>query len=994
METVTTNLAGKTRLATLRGRKYIVAPMTMLVPGVLNGSKGPLLYPEEEVRNNHEAWNNMPIVVYHPTSDGRPVSARSPEILDSSGVGMVLKSRIDNGRLKAEGWFDVEACRQVDPRVLSSLERGEPLELSTGLFTENKPAPLGAAHNGRAYTYIARRYQPDHLAVLPDQTGACSLRDGCGVLVNSTRTENGMSLGRVISRLGSLVAFVFSRPEKRDLRLMQELLVNSVAGAIIENYSPSQARDSHGRWSGGSAGGGVGKISKQIHSAKKFGDLGSYIQSKLSYHSEMASAHGEAAAKQSDNQELRKLHKTAEQEHRNAAVKYARANAAHRDNKRMIAAENVRDADEFSSTVTSFENKHGLKVSKQTNNLTAEILFNYNPSQPRDNRGRWSPGGSASSSAKAGAEHHKKMAASHALAMAAANERDDEELASAHEQAMNDHKRAATEFSAAHRNLEKGREALGKLKYEKAQSAAEFSKKSAEAAAISQKESDEVFVKKTLPMSQPPVQKSSVLPKNAQGQFVVPADVAAHGAKLASEYHYTSQQVEAISDKVIDLQVSKKKKDKVLLQEAKAKENEINAKFRAQQAELAAFKETHGIDAVDAYEAHHGRVWPHYKVVSSMSHQRQTPNAVKAPPTTNSLAAQIIANYSPSQPRDSRGRWSSGGGSGGGSGKGSSSGAGGSSGGSQKDRVDHHQDKADAHYEAAHDENASEEERDAHMQAYQAHRTAAKAYSRGEAGAQGHADAAAQASDQANKATGEAPPSKYTKRVGDVNVTHDEDAGTLHLAPATPEAVAPLGIGDHAKSGFSSAPPKQPADTSVGSSTFKPPEVAAMSAGAQMQHHFAQQKKHGAEAVSALEAGDKMLAEKHKAAAMAHGDEVQRLSKVAQKERIEKLHAEALTKAEGNLKRAKARMKNATSHSEMAKAMNDVSRHEAHIRDADKRLEQTLVSRGLAGVSATKAQKETAGAFSDFLSGKTSAAGLSGTVRQILDKFKQQGDSE
>jgi hypothetical protein len=36
---------------------------------------------------------------------------------------------------------------------------------------------------------VARNYRPDHLAVLPDQRGACSLTDGCGVMVNTKHME-------------------------------------------------------------------------------------------------------------------------------------------------------------------------------------------------------------------------------------------------------------------------------------------------------------------------------------------------------------------------------------------------------------------------------------------------------------------------------------------------------------------------------------------------------------------------------------------------------------------------------------------------------------------------------------------------------------------------------------------------------------------------------------------------------------------------------------
>lgn len=182
-------VANNTRTVFKDGREYIVAPLSMLVPGVLPGSKGPLLYPAEEVAKNPESWNGMPLVVYHPTILGQPVTANHPGVLAKSGIGVVRNARITKtGRLAGQGWFDVELCDKVDKRVLMSLRQGSPIELSTGLFTTNEERS-GRHHDGRIFTRIARDYRPDHLAILPDQQGACSLKDGCGV--NITANNNG-----------------------------------------------------------------------------------------------------------------------------------------------------------------------------------------------------------------------------------------------------------------------------------------------------------------------------------------------------------------------------------------------------------------------------------------------------------------------------------------------------------------------------------------------------------------------------------------------------------------------------------------------------------------------------------------------------------------------------------------------------------------------------------------------------------------------------------
>ena len=160
----------------------------MIIPGVLNGSKGSLFYPADEIIRSVDAWNGMPITLGHPTENGSPVSARKPHVIDKFGIGTVYSANYD-GKLSAEAWIDVDACRRKAPDVLNAIKASKPVELSTGLFTDDEVAPQGSVYNGvngqKSFDYVARNYRPDHLAILTDQKGACSLRDGCGLGVNS-----------------------------------------------------------------------------------------------------------------------------------------------------------------------------------------------------------------------------------------------------------------------------------------------------------------------------------------------------------------------------------------------------------------------------------------------------------------------------------------------------------------------------------------------------------------------------------------------------------------------------------------------------------------------------------------------------------------------------------------------------------------------------------------------------------------------------------------
>ncbi len=104
-----------------------------------------------------------------------------------------------NGKLRATGWFDAELTRTQNQAIYDALDRGQPMEISTGLYTTNLPQE--GSHNGRWYGHVAVNYRPDHLAILPDQVGACSVRDGCGLNVNSHQAHD--SMGRFAAKLAA-----------------------------------------------------------------------------------------------------------------------------------------------------------------------------------------------------------------------------------------------------------------------------------------------------------------------------------------------------------------------------------------------------------------------------------------------------------------------------------------------------------------------------------------------------------------------------------------------------------------------------------------------------------------------------------------------------------------------------------------------------------------------------------------------------------------------
>ncbi len=212
----TTNVkAVSVRKETLQGRSYTVVPMVMAKVGVLNGSNGALFYPEDELAKLPETWNTKPTVVYHPEINGKGASACLPLIMETQSIGMVMNTRFDSStkKLLAEAWIDELQANKVDKRVMEAVSANKMMEVSTGLFTDNEE--VAGEYEGKPYTAIARNYRPDHLAILPDQIGACSIDDGAGLLrLNSSSVVNGLSFDSI--RTAVTKAIKTANPPSKD----------------------------------------------------------------------------------------------------------------------------------------------------------------------------------------------------------------------------------------------------------------------------------------------------------------------------------------------------------------------------------------------------------------------------------------------------------------------------------------------------------------------------------------------------------------------------------------------------------------------------------------------------------------------------------------------------------------------------------------------------------------------------------------------------------
>lgn len=229
MQHLTANIRGKIRKEILLGRSYWVAPVTMIVPGVLEGSAGKKLYTANETAKSEFLWNDIPLVLEHPKENGKFIAARNrPDVLSSYQIGRVYNVIMTTDGLEGEAWFDYKITKAKEPKIIANLKAGVNMELSVGVITEDTVVPANSKFKGVTYDSIAANLKPDHLAILMTKQGACSLKDGCGVHVN----ENGENING--NELSHDQYFVFEQGSK----LYQASYEKTEAGVVLLDKAP------------------------------------------------------------------------------------------------------------------------------------------------------------------------------------------------------------------------------------------------------------------------------------------------------------------------------------------------------------------------------------------------------------------------------------------------------------------------------------------------------------------------------------------------------------------------------------------------------------------------------------------------------------------------------------------------------------------------------------------------------------------------------------
>lgn len=161
---------------TYEGKETIIVPVVLLKQTVVNEAyiDKSELFPL--------AWDGVPVTLNHPVKNGVFTSANQPEILTKFSIGRIFNSKVKGDRLLAEAWLDVERVNAIMPKLIDMIENGVNIDVSTGYFCSDEKAR--GSYNGKKYLIKSHDLKPNHLAILPNEEGACSWADGCGIRAN------------------------------------------------------------------------------------------------------------------------------------------------------------------------------------------------------------------------------------------------------------------------------------------------------------------------------------------------------------------------------------------------------------------------------------------------------------------------------------------------------------------------------------------------------------------------------------------------------------------------------------------------------------------------------------------------------------------------------------------------------------------------------------------------------------------------------------------
>ena len=176
-------VANQLRREEFQGRDHLVSPVVAVQEMILPNTQEFL--PAEEIELSVRFWEGVPVAIGHPQRNGEGVSAGLRDVQENEVIGRMFDVffHAPSRSLRGELWIDLDRAPEIDrgAELVDALETAEgeiPIEVSTAYFA--KLDGEAGTFNGVEFEGTQREIRPDHLAILLDEMGACSVAAGCG----------------------------------------------------------------------------------------------------------------------------------------------------------------------------------------------------------------------------------------------------------------------------------------------------------------------------------------------------------------------------------------------------------------------------------------------------------------------------------------------------------------------------------------------------------------------------------------------------------------------------------------------------------------------------------------------------------------------------------------------------------------------------------------------------------------------------------------------
>ena len=164
---------------------------------VMNGG----LYPASEINASYQSIEGNLMPMSHPQIDGKHVSAHDARAVNKFHVGAWASNvRKDGDRVVMDMSVNTQTAGATEQgkRLLDRLAAMEantdanPIHISTGLLLNR--AENSGKSRGKKYSWVASNMSFDHVAILLDEPGAGTPKDGVGIFCNADNTTDELEI--------------------------------------------------------------------------------------------------------------------------------------------------------------------------------------------------------------------------------------------------------------------------------------------------------------------------------------------------------------------------------------------------------------------------------------------------------------------------------------------------------------------------------------------------------------------------------------------------------------------------------------------------------------------------------------------------------------------------------------------------------------------------------------------------------------------------------